>query len=105
MGDVVVLCDDTFEKMFSSFHSVFVMFWGSWCPVCKQAEFMLRDLAECVNIPVCCLNVDRCPHTASNYNIMGTPTFILFHGDVEVYRAVGSRSKSQILHGIKEVVT
>ena len=105
MGDVVVLCDDTFRKMSSTFHSLFVMFEGSWCPVCKQAEVMLRDLVECVDMPVCSLNVDRCPHTASHYNILGTPTFILFREGAEVYRSTGSMSKDQILYNIKGVVS
>ena len=104
MSGVVELFDDTFENMLCSGHLVFVMFWGSWCPVCKQAEVMLKDLVGCADMPVCSLNVDRSPHTTSRYDILGTPTFILFRDNVEIYRAVGSMSKEQILHGVKGVV-
>ena len=76
-----------------------LFFWGSWCPVCKQMEPMLREHDWLID--VVWINVDRCPHHASEYQVMGTPTFCLVEYDKEIRRLVGAVSSNQLHEFIK----
>lgn len=83
---------------------ILVMFWGSWCPVCKQAESMLEELTEEIknNITVKKINIDRNPRTAIKYDIKGTPTFYLFKNGSPINMKIGSQSKEQLKKFINE---
>jgi len=43
------------------------------------------------------LNVDQNPRKASQYQIMGCPTFILLNSGKAISRRVGAQSKKQLL--------
>jgi thioredoxin 1 len=86
------------EEVLHASLPVLVMFWGSWCPVCKRAQPMLKNLAEEEDkIKIVMMNIDRNPHTASKYDIMGTPNFCLFLDGKLIERRFGSQSKAQLL--------
>ena len=89
--------DSQFDSIRHSEGKKLIMFWGSWCPVCKQAQKMLTELSKEVDFPVYTMNVDRNPHTSSRYQIMGTPTFFFFNGKTFVFSRFGSLSKKQLL--------
>jgi len=87
------------EEVEKSDQKVLLMFWGSWCPVCKKVEVLLNEIVEEHDdkLKIRKMNVDRNPHTAVKCNIMGTPTFLLFDKGEIKKSAVGSLSKEQLL--------
>lgn len=87
------------EKVLNSSKPVLVMFWGSWCPVCKRTQPMIQEIAENNHdeFKVCTVNIDRNPQMASKYDVMGTPNFCLFKDGELVERKFGAQSKKQIL--------
>jgi thioredoxin 1 len=97
--------DKTFKtEVLESGLPVLVDFWASWCPPCKMTEPTVAELSEELEgkVKVYKINVDQNPQRRSEYNIMGVPTFILFKKGKELKRAVGARSKQQLLNMLED---
>ena len=107
MGKPVRLTDRSFEReVLEAERPVLVDFWASWCPPCKMAEPIVAELAEEHDgrLKVGKLNVDRNPKTAERYQILGLPTFAVFHAGDIVGRKTGSQSKQQIQRLLDKVL-
>lgn len=50
------------------------------------------------------LHVDQNPKTASRYQIMGVPTFILFRAGEALQQRTGAQSKGQLLRMLSAVL-
>ena len=102
----IEITDSTFEKeVLQSKKPVLVMFWGSWCPVCKQSEPLILSLADKLvdNIKICKMNVDRNPRTAITYKVMGTPNYCVFKNGKLINQKFGALSKDQLLKLFEEL--
>ena len=103
------LTDKNFkEEVIVSDKPALVMFWGSWCPVCKRMDPMLKEMKdelEEMGIKVGTINIDQNPHTSTEHKIAGTPTFYLFdeEGDA-VDMAVGAQTEDQLRNLVKRNV-
>lgn len=75
-----------------------VEFWGSWCPPCQQQKHVLGELAERYDdkLNIAKINIDRNPGIATQYDILGVPTYIIFKNGEIVDRAVGAKSPEQL---------
>jgi len=93
------------DKVLESSKTVLVMFWGSWCPVCKRSQPMIEELSieKGKDIEVFTLNIDRNPHMATHYDVMGTPNFCIFKNGKLVLRRFGAQSKKQILEMLENL--
>ena len=100
MSQVLRLTDHNFkEEVFQSQIPVLVEFSASWCVPSQQMKPMLEKVAKeyAGRLKIGNLNVDQNPRTASQYQIMGCPTFILLNSGKAIIRRVGAQSKKQLL--------
>ncbi len=73
-------------------HPIILYFWAPWCAYCRalrpQVERMAGTFAGRVDLrPV---QVDREPETARQYAVQAVPTWVVIHGEQEVFRHVGA---------------
>jgi thioredoxin 1 len=99
MGRALRLTDKNFdEEVLAADEPVLVDFWSSWCPPCKMTEPVVEALAEEreATLKVGKLQVDQNPMVASRYEVLGVPTFVLFHKGEILARRTGSLAKRQL---------
>ena len=71
---------------------VLVDFWAEWCGACKIAAPVIKQVSaafkgKMITIKV---NVDQKPAIASQYQISGIPTLMLFHRGKILFRLSGA---------------
>ncbi len=100
MSKTLRFTDENFDvEVLTSKAPVLVDFWGSWCPPCKMVEPIMETLAEELEgqVKVGKVNIDRNPALRSRYEVSAAPTFILFDEGNVIQRAIGARSKKQLI--------
>ena len=108
MSESLRFTDKNFrQEVLESKLPVFVDFWSSWCPPCKMIEPIIEEMAGDFNgtVKIGKLNVDQNPEIRSMFNISGAPTFILFKEGQILERAVGARSKKQLVEMLEEALS
>jgi thioredoxin 1 len=86
---------DDFNQKVTENEIVFVDFYADWCGPCKMLEPIVEDLAANTPASVLKVDVDQHQQLASQYQVRGVPTTVLFvDGDVEEVM-VGVRGKEQ----------
>lgn len=99
MSKVIEITKDNFEtEVLNSDRPVFVDFWAEWCGPCKMIAPIIDQIAEEVQgVKIGKINVDEQPTLASNYGIMSIPTMLLFKNGQIANKAVGAKSKPELL--------
>ena len=81
---------------------VLVDLWAPWCGPCRVISPIIEELSnEMKDIKFYKLDVDKSPDIASQYDVMGIPTLILFKDGKEVKRIVGLKSKEDLKKELK----
>jgi len=78
---------------------VFVDFWAPWCGPCQMMGPIVDELANEMadkKVKIGKVNVDECPVSAGEYNVMSVPTFLMFKGGQVVDQMVGGVSKEKL---------
>ena len=78
---------------------VFVDFWAPWCGPCQMMGPVVDELANEMadkKVKIGKVNVDECPVSAGEYNVMSVPTFLMFKGGQVVDQMVGGVSKEKL---------
>lgn len=92
---------ENFNKEISK-GKVLVDVWASWCFPCRQLAPIIEELSnEMKDIKFYKLDADKFPDVASQYEVMGIPTLILFKDGKEIKRIVGLRSKEDLKKELK----
>ncbi|MBC8014988.1 MAG: thioredoxin [Sporomusaceae bacterium] len=102
----IVDAKDFSEKILKSDKPVLVDFWAPWCGPCKMVAPELEAVAseyedKAIVVKV---NVDEQQQLASQYNVMGIPTLLLFKNGEEVDRLVGYRPRKDLMNAIDKVI-
>ena len=78
---------------------VLLDFWAPWCNPCKQVAPIVEQIAaEREDIIVGKVNVDEEMELAREFRIMSIPTLVVVKGGEVTAKAVGFRSKDEILN-------
>jgi thioredoxin 1 len=93
-----------FNTLIKSEKPVLIDFFATWCgpcqalaPVLKQVKDQLGDQIKIVKI-----DVDKNQNIASQWQVRGVPTMILYQNGKQLWRQSGVLSKEQILNVILE---
>ena len=82
---------------------VLLDFWAPWCSPCKQIASIVEQIgAEREDIIVGKVNVDQEMELAQRYKVMSIPTLVVLNGGKVTGKAVGFRSKEEILDLIRQ---
>ena len=81
---------------------VLIDFYATWCGPCKMIAPFVEEIAnENPDIKVGKINVDEEGALATAFGIVSIPTLVVVKGGEVVNKAVGYRSKDQILKLLK----
>ena len=100
--------DDSFtEDVLRSDLPVLVEFTSDSCPPCRQLEPVLRSLADDLRDRMRVVQVDVVanPNTTRDYQVMATPTMLLFEGGEPVRQMVGAQPTRRLRQEIDDVLT
>src|SRR6195256_116286 len=107
MTNTVKVTDSSFvDDVLTSEKAVLVDFWATWCGPCKMVAPVLEEIAaeNPDKITVAKLDIDANPGVARDYQIMSTPTMILFQGGKPVKQIVGAKPKAALLKDLSDVL-
>lgn len=93
-----------FNTLIKSEKPILVDFFATWCgpcqvlgPVLKQVKDQLEDRISIIKI-----DVDKNQALASQWQVRGVPTMVLFQNGQQLWRQSGVLSKEQILQVVLE---
>lgn len=93
----------SFNDLIASKALVLVDFTASWCGPCQVLAPILHDLKESMgdNLAILKIDVDKNKQLASNYQVQGVPTLVLFKAGKQVWRQSGVIPLDQL----KQIIT
>ena len=86
------------EEVMQAGCPVLLDFWATWCGPCRMVSPIVDEIgAEVTDAKVGKVNVDEQPELAQAFGIASIPTLLVIRDGRTVNRAVGVRSKEEIL--------
>lgn len=74
-------------------------FWAPWCGPCKVMDPVIEEIEKELSgkLEIERVNVDEDPNKASEFGVMGIPTFVVVKEGKEVGRRVGITGKGDLV--------
>lgn len=93
----------SFSEIIHSEKAVLVDFFADWCGPCKSLAPILKEVKHELGdaIKVVKIDVDKNPSIATQYQVRGVPTMILFKNGKQVWRQSGVIPKHELLQVIR----
>ena len=94
----------TFNEIIQSEKPVLVDFFAEWCGPCKTLATILKDVKQEIGdaATIIKIDVDKNPQTATEYQVRGVPTLILFKNGKPLWRQSGVLAKAELIEVIKK---
>ena len=94
----VIVNKDTFDSIILGEKPTLVDFYADWCGPCRMVAPTVEEIAaERTDINVVKVNVDNSPELAVRYGVSSIPTLIVFKGGEPKAKAVGVKTKAQLI--------
>jgi thioredoxin 1 len=90
------------ESAVASYDVVLVDFYADWCGPCQMMEPTIETLASDTDAAILKVDVDRFGGLASEFDVQGIPTLVLFADGEAVDQLVGAQSEAQLRSAIEE---
>ncbi len=93
----------SFNKIINSETPVLVDFFAHWCEPCKMLAPILKQVKDELGdaVKIIKIDVDKNQPLASQYQVRGVPTILLFKKGKQVWRQSGVLQKNDIINAIR----
>ena len=93
-----------FDQLIQSEKPILVDFFATWCGPCKMLSPILKEVKEQLGeqISIIKIDVDKNQQVASQYQVRGVPTMILFQKGKQLWRQSGVLDKITIINIVLE---
>ncbi len=96
----------TFKEMIQSDKPVLVDFFAEWCGPCKVMAPILKAVKQEVGdaVSIIKVDVDKSPAAATEFQVQGVPTLILFQNGKPLWRQSGVVPKEGLVGVIRKFI-
>lgn len=96
--------NSSFDQLIQSKKPVLVDFFATWCGPCKMLSPILKEVKDQLGdqISIIKIDVDKNQPVASQYQVRGVPTMILFQNGKQLWRQSGVLDKNTIINIVLE---
>lgn len=94
----------SFQDIISSNKPVLVDFFATWCGPCQMLSPILKEVKDTLGdtITIVKIDVDKNQSLATDFQVRGVPTLILYQNGQQLWRQSGVLSHAQLIQILKD---